>query len=306
VWAKEPRRQPEAVVKAGEGLRRQFAAIVAMVAVVATLSACGASTKTKLTGQTTTTSTLATTTSGTGLDTSIDGSEIDRLPTFPSPTIPPSTPDLSTPAGQATFLRQVFADIQTVWNQEFTASGLSYSPARLVLFQSQVTTACGTESDDVGPFYCSGDSTVYLDTRFFQSLAAQFGVTGDFAEAYVVAHEVGHHIQNLVGVTSRVGAADQANPSDKNALSVRVELQADCFAGVWAHSTYERKLLEPGDIEEALKAAQVVGDDFLARASGSAVDPDSWTHGSSAQRKQWFSTGYEDGTPDACDTFAAR
>jgi uncharacterized protein len=270
-----------------------------------TLSACGSSTKTTLSPNTTTTSTRTTTTAtaGSGSDTSINA-EIDQLPPTSRPTTTPNRPDLSTSAGQATFLRQVFADVQEVWNEEFTVSGLSYSPARLVLFQSQVSTACGNESADVGPFYCSGDSTVYLDTRFFTSLAAQFGVTGDFAEAYVVAHEVGHHIQNLVGITSRVSAADQTNPSDSNALSVKVELQADCFAGVWAHSTYERKLLEPGDIEEALKAAQVVGDDFLARASGSAVDPDSWTHGSSAQRKQWFTTGYEDGAPDACDTFA--
>jgi predicted metalloprotease len=294
------------VIGVREGLRRHVVAVLATVAVVATLSACGASTGTKLATQTTTTSTRGTTTTGGNPGPSTDGSEIDRLPTFPGPTKPPTTPDLSTPAGQATFLQQVFADIQTVWQQEFTASGLSYTPARLVLFQSRVTTACGTESADVGPFYCSGDSTVYLDTRFFQSLATQFGVTGDFAEAYVVAHEVGHHIQNLVGITSRVGAADQADPSGSNSLSVKVELQADCFAGVWAHSTYERKLLEPGDIEDALKAAQAVGDDFLAHASGSAVDPDSWTHGSSAQRTHWFTTGYEDGTADACDTFAAQ
>jgi predicted metalloprotease len=273
------------------------------------LSACGVSTKTNLTASTTTTSTKTdtsapTTAIGGDSDISINGSEIDQLPTVPGPTTTPHRPDLSTAAGQTTFLRQVFADIQSVWNDEFTASGLSYSPARLVLFQSQVSTACGHESANVGPFYCPVDSTVYLDTRFFQSLAAQFGVTGDFAEAYVVAHEVGHHIQNLVGITSRVGAADQAEPSASNSLSVRVELQADCFAGVWAHSTYERKLLEAGDIEEALNAAQVVGDDFLAHANGAAVDPDSWTHGSSAQRKQWFTTGYEDGIPDACDTFA--
>jgi uncharacterized protein len=145
---------------------------------------------------------------------------------------------------------------------------------------------------------------VYLDISFFKSLEAQFGTTGDFAEAYVVAHEVGHHVQNLTGISGRVAAADQANPANANALSVRVELQADCLAGVWAHSAYQRDLLEPGDIEEALHAAEVVGDDFLAHASGAAVDPDSWTHGSSAQRQQWFTTGYEKGTPDDCDTFA--
>lgn len=135
-------------------------------------------------------------------------------------------------------------------------------------------------------------------------MEAQFGVRGDFAEAYVVAHEIGHHIQNLVGVTSRVANVEQFDPTQANALSVRVELQADCFAGVWAHSAYTRNLLEPGDIEEALHAAEVVGDDYLQHASGAAVvNPDSWTHGSSAQRKHWFTTGYEDGRPSACNTF---
>jgi hypothetical protein len=156
----------------------------------------------------------------------------------------------------------------------------------------------------VRPFYCLGDATAYLDISFFKSLKAQFGTTGDFAEAYVVAHEVGHHIQNLVGIASRVAAADQTNPAASNALSVRVELQADRLAGVWAHRAYERDLREPGDFAEALHAAQVVGDDFLAHAGGTAVDPDSWTHGSSAQRQQWLSTGYEKGSPDSYDTFA--
>lgn len=237
-------------------------------------------------------------------DTSINGSEIDQLPTVPGPTAGPSTPDLSTISGQTAYLQQVFYDIQSMWNKEFAGSGIPYSPAQLVLFQSQVSTGCGIESANVGPFYCSGDRTVYLDIRFFSSLEASFGVSGDFAEAYVVAHELGHHIQNLLGITSRVAATNRALPSQTNALSVRVELQADCLAGVWAHSAYQRNLLEPGDIEEALHAAQVVGDDFLANARGSTVDPDSWTHGSSAQRQQWLTTGYNDGRPGACDTFA--
>jgi uncharacterized protein len=270
-----------------------------VASLVALLSACGSSSAPKSITNTTTA-----TTQPRPLDPSVDGTEIDQLPTAPSPTAPPAKPDLSTVAGQTAFLQQVFADIQSVWNSEFTTAGLPYSAARLVLFQSQVSTACGNESASVGPFYCPGDGTVYLDISFFKSLEAQFGTTGDFAEAYVVAHEVGHHIQNLTGISGRVAAADQANPANANALSVRVELQADCLAGVWAHSAYERDLLEPGDIEEALHAAQVVGDDFLAHASGAAVDPDSWTHGSSAQRQQWFTTGYEKGSPDDCDTFA--
>ena len=273
--------------------RNHVIGIIAVIVTAMALSACGSSAR--LAHSPTTTTAPA--------GGSIDGSELDQLPTAPRPTTRPSTPDLSTTTGQKAFLKQVFADIQSVWSKEFTSTGRSYSSSHLVLFQSQVSTACGNESANVGPFYCSGDHTVYLDIQFFSSLARQFGATGDFAEAYVVAHELGHHIQNLLGITSRVAAADRANPSARNALSVRVELQADCFAGVWAHSTYERNLLETGDIQEALKAAQVVGDDFLAHASGTTVKPDSWTHGSSAQRQQWFTTGYKDGRPGACDTF---
>jgi predicted metalloprotease len=288
-------RRPAASTGSGRPPRLRLAAIAALAAILALLSACGSSAGTKPAA-----TPAPATPAPTASSSPVDGTEIDQLPSVPSPTVTPSPPDLSTPAGQAAFLRQVFTDIQAVWSKDFAASGLTYAPARLVLFQSQVATACGTESAEVGPFYCPGDRAVYLDLQFFQSLAKQFGVSGDFAEAYVVAHEVGHHIQNLLGITGRVSAAGQGS----NALSVKVELQADCFAGVWAHSTYERKLLEPGDIEEALKAAQVVGDDYLARASNTAVDPDSWTHGSSAQRQQWFTTGYHDGRPEACDTFA--
>jgi uncharacterized protein len=299
---------------------RNLTAIVVMAA-TATLSGCGSSTKptaaptatseaasttspaTSTTSPATTATAEATSTTEPAVD--VNGTEIDQLPTLPGPTTTPAAPGLSTAAGQTTFLRQVFADIQAVWSKDFAAAGVSYTPARLVVFQSQVSTACGVESASVGPFYCSGDRSVYLDIQFFSSLEQSFGVTGDFAEAYVVAHEVGHHIQNLVGITGRVAAATQADPSASSALSVRVELQADCLAGVWARSTYERNLLEPGDIDEALNAAQTVGDDFLAHASGTTVDPDSWTHGSSAQRQQWFTTGYNDGQASSCDTFAS-
>ncbi|MGH8987022.1 MAG: neutral zinc metallopeptidase, partial [Acidimicrobiales bacterium] len=247
-------------------IRRAFVPAVAALVVLAsgvTLGACGSSPA------------PGSSSGSSGPKRPIDGPKIDKLPTAPGPSASPGAPDLSTEAGQTTFLHQVFSDIQTMWSEEFTKSGQGYSPARLVLFRSKVATACGTESANVGPFYCSGDQTVYLDIRFFLTLEAKFGVSGDFAEAYVVAHEFGHHVQNLVGVTGRVAAAEQADPSQSNALSVRAELQADCLAGVWAHSAYERSLLEPGDIKEALHAAQVVGDDFLAHASGaSAVDPD--------------------------------
>ena len=272
-------------------MRRTAALASSLLVVVLTLASCGTSPRAAH--------------SAPPSGPSIDGSKVDHLPTVPSPTTQPGAPDLSTVTGQRVFLQSVFTDVQSVWDEELTAAGVPYAPAHLVLFRSQVSTACGTENADVGPFYCAGDQTVYLDIRFFAAMQAQFGVTGDFAEAYVVAHELGHHVQNLLGITGRVAAADRTDPSQANALSVRTELQADCFAGVWAHSAYDRTLLEPGDINEALHAAQVVGDDFLAHASGAkAVNPDSWTHGSSAQRTQWFTTGYEDGRPSACDTFA--
>jgi predicted metalloprotease len=284
------------------------------VAIALLLSGCGSSSKAASTTTSvsvattvasTTTTSVTTTTVPSTTTASADGTEITRLPAVPQATSTTSPPNLKTSSGQRAFLTSVFADIQTTWKADFAAAGATYSPARLDLFTSRVSTACGQETAEVGPFYCSGDHTVYLDINFFAAMEAKFGVSGDFAEAYVVAHEVGHHIQNLLGITTRVAQLSEASPAQTNALSVRVELQADCFAGVWAHSTYERKLLEPGDIEEALHAAETVGDDYLAQAHGATVDPDSWTHGSSAQRQQWFTTGYEDGRPDACNTFSA-
>jgi predicted metalloprotease len=255
------------------------------------------------TSSSTTTSTSRPPTTTTTPDQGVDGPDIDKLPPVPGPSATPSNPNLSTATAQATFLQGVFSDIQAMWKSDFADGGVSYTPAKLVIFKSNVSTACGAESSDTGPFYCPGDRTVYLDTSFFTAMAARYGLKGDFAEAYVVAHEMGHHIQNLAGISSRVANLQSANPSSKNSLSVLLELQADCLAGVWAHSTYTRNLLEPGDIEDALNAAEVVGDDFLAHASGSAVDPDSWTHGSSAQRQQWFTTGFDSGSADACNTF---
>ena len=228
---------------------------------------------------------------------SVNGTEFDNLPAVPEPTQPPSAPDLSTVAGQTVFLREVFTDIQAMWSKDFASAGDQYVPAKLKLFTKKVSTACGVEGTETGPFYCPGDRTVYLDISFFRAVEAEFGLSGDFAEAYVVAHEMGHHVQNLSGITGRVASLESSSPSSSNALSVDVELQADCLAGVWAHSAYQRDLLEPGDIEEALHAAQVVGDDYLAQAAGAPVDPDSWTHGSSAQRQRWFTTGYRERAP---------
>jgi uncharacterized protein len=235
---------------------------------------------------------------------SIDGEEIDQLPQLPSSTSPVADEPLT---GQAlsSFLRSVFNDIQSTWAAEFSTAKVAYRPARLVLFSTITNTACGVEKSETGPFYCPADSTVYLDQSFFSAMERQFGVTGDFAPAYVIAHEVGHHVQSLLGITGRVSAADQSNPTATNAISVDVELQADCFAGVWAHSTDQRNLLEDGDLAEALRAAAAVGDDFISQAAGQPIAPEDWTHGSSSQRQHWLTVGFEQGTPDACDTFAS-
>ena len=235
----------------------------------------------------------------------IEGPETGRLPTLPGATTSVVLPNPSTTAGQSQFITQVFNDIQTTWSGAFAQAGIRYTPARLVLFSSGVETGCGAQTADVGPFYCPADATVYLDLRFFNDLQQKLGVTGDFSQAYVIAHEMGHHIQNLLGVSQRVAAADQTNPAGANALSVRVELQADCLAGVWTHTTYTRNLLQPGDLDAALNAAAAVGDDFLQQFTNNPTEPDNWTHGSSAQRQEWLTTGYQTGDPTSCDTFTA-
>jgi predicted metalloprotease len=188
---------------------------------------------------------------------------------------------------------------------QFHRAGLTYHRARLTIFSQQVHTACGTQPADVGPFYCPASFGVYLDPTFFAALSRKVGVhLGDVAQAYVVAHEVGHHVQTLLGITQQKAAADQQDPAGANARSVRFELQADCFAGVWMHSVYRRGELTDADLEKALVAAAVVGDDFFRNAEGQSRPREDWTHGSSAQRQQWLKTGFEEGRPDACDTFS--
>jgi predicted metalloprotease len=208
---------------------------------------------------------------------------------------------------QADFIRAVLGDTEDTWNRLFSQGGGTYEPPRLVLFSGAVQSACGQASAAVGPFYCPPDRQVYLDLQFFQELSERFGAPGEFARAYVIAHEIGHHVQNLLGISERVqrqrARMDQASA---NALSVRLELQADCYAGVWGQSAARRNFLEPGDVEAALKAASAIGDDRLQRQSRGVVVPESFTHGSSAQRVQWFRTGLDSGDVRRCDTFAAR
>lgn len=197
----------------------------------------------------------------------------------------------------------VLDDVQKTWTQIFAQSGKSYEHAKLVLFRNATYSGCGTARAATGPFYCPADGKVYIDLGFWDELKRFGGDTGDFAQAYVVAHELGHHVQDLLGTERRVRQLQQNDPGERNALSVNLELQADCYAGVWAHSTQQRNIIHEDDVEGALKAAAAVGDDHLQRMSGRAVSPESFTHGSSAQRTEWFRRGLESGNPSACNTF---
>ncbi len=205
----------------------------------------------------------------------------------------------------ADFVSVVLADTEDTWSQEFRQQGGRYTPPKLVIFDGTVSSACGLAQAAMGPFYCPNDQKVYVDLAFYRQLRQQLGAPGDFAQAYVIAHEVGHHVQHLLGIDQQVQRAQRRLPQrETNQLSVRLELQADCLAGVWAHHTgTKRATLEPGDIEEALNAASRIGDDTLQRQSSGRVRPDSFTHGTSAQRQRWFTRGLQSGSMDACDSF---
>jgi uncharacterized protein len=221
----------------------------------------------------------------------------------------PAGPTQKPPAEDkaAAFASVVLRDTEKVWSQVFQSSGSTYRPPKLVLFRGATNTACGTGQTASGPFYCPGDSNVYIDLEFFDTLSRRLGAPGDFAQAYVLAHEVGHHIQNLMGITGKVDAARaRQSTAQANATSVRLELQADCLAGVWAfHSQQGKGWLEKGDIEEGLNAAAQIGDDKLQRQSQGMVVPESFTHGSSQQRVTWFKRGMQGGSVKDCDTFGS-
>jgi len=218
----------------------------------------------------------------------------------------PSAPLTEADQQMADFVSVILADTEDTWNPIFKQMGQSYRDPTLVLFTGSVNSACGYASAAVGPFYCPGDQKLYIDLAFFQDLKNRHGAPGDFAQAYVIAHEVGHHVQTLLGISQKVVAArERASETQGNVLSVRQELQADCFAGVWGRvANSKRQLLDPGDLEEALQAATAIGDDRLQREAGGQVVPDSFTHGTSAQRVKWFRRGFESGDINACDTFA--
>jgi len=208
----------------------------------------------------------------------------------------------------AKFVSTVLADTEDVWTQLFKQGGATYVDPKLVLFRGAVRTGCGQGQSAMGPFYCPADQKVYIDLDFYDTLKNRLGAPGDFAQAYVIAHEVGHHVQNQLGIADKVEQMrGRGNAAQANALSVKVELQADCFAGVWAnHSNESRKTLEQGDVEEAMNAAAKIGDDALQKGRGGAIVPESFTHGTSAQRQKWFNTGLTTGSVKACDTFSAR
>ena len=230
----------------------------------------------------------------------------------------PRTKPLSCPAGSAKSdvrcqVTAVVNDVQAVWDKEFTEAGREYEPTKLQFFTGGTSTACGNATSATGPFYCPGDRKVYIDVSFFNELSDRFGAPGDFAQAYVIAHEFGHHVQTVLGIERQVRQLQQEDRGRANELSVRMELQADCLAGLWAHDTQQvgsaqgnvaDVSLDPGDIEEAIGAASAIGDDRLQRQSGGSVDPDSFTHGTSEQRVKWFRVGAESGSLDSCDTFS--
>ncbi len=208
----------------------------------------------------------------------------------------------------ARFVGTVLADTEDVWKDVFTQGGATYKEPKLVLFRGATSTACGQGQSAMGPFYCPGDQKVYIDLDFYETLKNKLGAPGEFAQAYVIAHEVGHHVQNLLGISGKMDQMrSRVSQVEYNALSVRLELQADCFAGVWAnHANESRQILEGGDIESAMNAAARIGDDALQGAGGGRVVPESFTHGTSAQRARWFNKGLQQGSLKGCDTFAAR
>lgn len=223
----------------------------------------------------------------------------------------PLDPATDPQADMADFMSVVLDDVQAYWAGVFTQSGSQYQDAELVLFTGFEDSGCGGADSRMGPHYCPLDNRVYLDLEFFEELKTRFGATGDLAPAYVLAHEIGHHVQNLLGIDDQVRELQQQDPSQANDLSVRMELQADCFAGLWAATVFTGQLetgedlaLDPGEISEALEAAAAVGDDRIQETINGRVDPESFTHGTSEQRQRWFQTGYDSGDPNSCDTFS--
>jgi predicted metalloprotease len=215
---------------------------------------------------------------------------------------PMTAADSAAEEPEVQFVSFVLDDVQSTWGKILPQYGTRFHPARLVLFRNSTDSGCGPAQSVMGPFYCPLDERVYLDLGFFEELKQKFGASGEFAQAYVIAHELGHHVQHLTGTDARARQAAQSNPAQANELSVRIELQADCYAGVWAHSTDQRRLLQQGDVDEALNAASAVGDDRIQQRTTGRINVDSFTHGSAAQRSESFKRGFESGDPRNCNT----
>jgi predicted metalloprotease len=239
---------------------------------------------------------------GGGFDVPAPGSAFPQVPQSGSgASSVPNSPDEEK---EVDFVSFVLDDAQGFWTQEFKAAGKPYQRAKLVLFRGQTDSGCGAASSATGPFYCPLDQRVYIDLGFFDELNRRFKAPGDFAQAYVLTHEIGHHVQQQLGIEGKVRQESQQNPDDANDLSVRLELQADCLAGVWGRSTYDRGILENGDLQEGLTAAASVGDDRIQQQANGRIDPESFTHGTSEQRAHWLQTGFDSGRLESCDTFS--
>ncbi|MBF8448006.1 neutral zinc metallopeptidase [Aeromonas dhakensis] len=237
------------------------------------------------------------------------GVDLSPLLNEPASQTPPQRQEMSQPAKDplARFTSVMLASTEDAWGEIFQRSGSHYQAPKLVLYRGATRTGCGQGQSVMGPFYCPADRTVYIDLSFYQEMRDKLGADGDFAQGYVVAHEVGHHVQNLLGIERKMREQQQGlSRAEQNKLSVKLELQADCFAGVWGHYMEREQVLETGDLEEALNAAQAIGDDRLQQQSQGRVIPDSFTHGSSAQRYAWFKRGFDSGKPASCNTFAAH
>jgi predicted metalloprotease len=236
------------------------------------------------------------------------GFDVQNIPQFPGAQPTPSSEDAAETSGASGPLRDLVVfvadDAQATWSDTFARAGRPYEPAGLVLFSSGTVSGCGPASAATGPFYCPADRKVYIDLSFYRELEGRFGASGDFAQAYVIAHEVGHHVQTLLGTNAQVQSLSRDDPGQANELSIRLELQADCYAGVWANAAASAGLLESGDLEEGLAAAAAVGDDRIQEQTQGRIDPEAWTHGSADQRVEWFRRGFENGDPNACDTFS--
>lgn len=273
--------------------------LLAVVALVAT--ACGSSSGSSPSAAS---STHTQTTGGSNALDAVAARELARLESPTKAVGAQLSPPSASTLVDRRYLTQLFDDAQRVWRQDFATAHLAYRPARLVFFFSKTQSACGRHTDS-GPFYCPADRSIYMDLKFFAVLRREHGL-GKAADAFILGHEFGHHVQQLLGIARAVAAANDSDPDGSNARSVKVELQADCLAGVWASSAYRRSQRSADDLSHGLKTAEVIGDDYLAEAAGQVVDSAMWTHGSSKQRQDWLSTGFKSGRPDACNTFTIK